>query len=77
MFPQDRNHSRRRFLRTLASFGTAIGTSHLIAGRRAAQEPFDSLPASVWRNARRNGLIMIHRPTPSYPSWRAEIARKA
>jgi protocatechuate 3,4-dioxygenase beta subunit len=75
MFPQDRTHSRRRFLGTLTAYGSAIGASALIAGRPAAEEPFDSLPASVWSNSRRNGLIMIHRLTPSNLSWRAEIAR--
>jgi protocatechuate 3,4-dioxygenase beta subunit len=35
----------------------------------------DSLPESVWRNARDNGLVMIHRPTPSRLSWKARIAR--
>jgi protocatechuate 3,4-dioxygenase beta subunit len=72
MFPQNLNPNRRRFLKTLTSFGATA----LVARRLAADEPFDSLPASVWSNARRNGLLMTHRPTPNDLSWRAEIARK-
>lgn len=57
--------SRRSFL--LKSAGLAF------ASRLHAQQPFDSLPASVWKNARRNGLIMIHRDTPRELSWRTRI----
>jgi protocatechuate 3,4-dioxygenase beta subunit len=57
--------SRRSFL--LKSAGLAL------AGRLQAQQPFDSLPASAWKNARRNGLIMIHRNTPSELSSLAHI----
>jgi protocatechuate 3,4-dioxygenase beta subunit len=66
MLVEDCNHSRRRFLR--------IGASLLLARRLAAEEPFDSLPAAVWQNARKNGLIMIHRPTPGGLSPQAHIA---
>jgi hypothetical protein len=47
MIPQDHNPNRRRFLRKLTSFGTAIGASDLFTRRLAAEEPFDSLPASA------------------------------
>ncbi|MDP8983045.1 MAG: hypothetical protein M3O35_20915 [Acidobacteriota bacterium] len=60
------SHSRRRFL--------GIGASLLLARRLAAEEPFDSLPAAVWQNARKNGLVMIHRPTPGDLSPQAHIA---
>ena len=40
-----------------------------------AQEPFDSLPASLWKNARQNGLIMIHRDTPGQLSTSTKITR--
>ena len=49
--------SRRSFL--LKTAGLAL------ASRLKAQQPFDSLPASVWKNARQNGLVMIHPETPS------------
>jgi protocatechuate 3,4-dioxygenase beta subunit len=57
---------RRKFLKTIAAFGFAL--------RAAAEEPFDSLPENVRRNARQNGLVMIHQPAPAALSWRAEIA---
>jgi protocatechuate 3,4-dioxygenase beta subunit len=59
--------SRRSFL--LKSAGLAL-TSWL-----RAQQPFDSLPASAWTNARRNGLIMIHRETPAELFSQARISK--
>jgi protocatechuate 3,4-dioxygenase, beta subunit len=41
----------------------------------AQDDPFDSLPAAVWQNARRNGLVMIHQPAPALLSSRTQIAR--
>jgi len=58
--------SRRSFL--LKSAGLAL------ASRVKAQQPFDSLPASVWKNQRRNGLIMIHRDTPAQFLSQTQIA---
>jgi len=59
-------NSRRSFLLQAAALGAA--------GRlRAQQDPFASLPASVWKNARQNGLIMIHKETPSQLSWQTRI----
>lgn len=58
--------SRRNFL--LKSAGLAL------ASRLQAQQPFDSLPAGVWKHARQNGLIMIHRDTPSELFPHARIA---
>jgi protocatechuate 3,4-dioxygenase, beta subunit len=57
---------RRQFLKTITGFGFALCAT--------AEEPFDSLPESVRRNARRNGLVMIHHPAPAALSSRAEIA---
>jgi protocatechuate 3,4-dioxygenase beta subunit len=61
--------SRRSFLLKTAGIG--------LAGRLLAQEPFDSLPASVLKNARQNGLVMIHRNTPAQLSWRTQIVTAA
>lgn len=41
----------------------------------AQDDPFDALPATVWRNARQNGLVMIHRPTPTALSSQIRITR--
>jgi protocatechuate 3,4-dioxygenase beta subunit len=62
--------TRRRFLLKTACIG-AVG---MTARRLAAEEPFDALPASVWRNARTNGLVMIRHPAPTNLSWRTQIA---
>jgi protocatechuate 3,4-dioxygenase beta subunit len=45
----------------------------------AQDDQFDSLPAAVWRNARSNGLVMIHQVTihdlaPALLSSRTQIA---
>src|SRR5579872_4756629 len=61
--------SRRSFL--LKTAGLAL------ASRLKAQEPFDSLPAALWKNARHNGLIMIHRDTPAVLQWRTRITAPA
>ncbi len=65
--------SRRRFLLQAATLGPLAGAASLIATRANADEPFDSLPAHLWKNARQNGLIMIHRPTPTGLTWRTQI----
>lgn len=36
-------------------------------------DPFDALPKSVWKRARNNGLVMIHRPAPVALSSRTRI----
>jgi len=64
-------NTRRQFLWQAASLVPAVGSLRL-----SAQEPFDSLPASVWKNARDNGLVMIHRPAPSEITWQAQIVKK-
>jgi protocatechuate 3,4-dioxygenase beta subunit len=45
-----------------------------LVSRLKAQERFDSLPASVWKNARQNGLVMIHRDTPAELFSHAQIS---
>jgi protocatechuate 3,4-dioxygenase beta subunit len=40
----------------------------------AADGPFDSLPPGAWKNARRNGLVMIHPNPPANPSRSTQIA---
>jgi hypothetical protein len=41
----------------------------------AQDNPFEALPAAVWYNARRNGLVMIHHFTPTVLSSRTQITR--
>jgi protocatechuate 3,4-dioxygenase beta subunit len=52
-------HSRRTLLKGAV---LALGLTPRIF---SANEPFDSLPPSVWHNARDNGLVMIWRNTPA------------
>jgi protocatechuate 3,4-dioxygenase beta subunit len=66
---RDTKDTRRQFLVKAA----CLSSVSMAAQRLAAEEPFDTLPESVLRNARRNGLIMIHRPAPSHLSWRTKI----
>jgi protocatechuate 3,4-dioxygenase, beta subunit len=63
--------SRRNFLETLAVLGGLI-----TAARGATvDDPFDALPPGVWRNSRRNGLVMIRHPAPAGITSRARIAQ--
>jgi len=39
-----------------------------------ADGPFDSLPPGAWKNARRNGLVMIHPNPPANPPTSTQIA---
>jgi protocatechuate 3,4-dioxygenase beta subunit len=76
MLHRDDENSRRQFLLRMTCFGSVLGSVSLAARQRlSTDEPFDSLPESVWRNARDNGLVMIHRPTPNRLSSQAQIAR--
>ena len=75
MFQAEENsRNRRQFLRLAAYLGGAAGISGLV--RLQAEDPFDSLPPSVWQNARHNGLVMIRRPAPEHLSWRTQITGK-
>jgi hypothetical protein len=58
--------SNRQFL--------GLGALALAARHARGEEPFDSLPPAVWRNARDNGLVMVRHPAPSRLSWRTQIA---
>jgi protocatechuate 3,4-dioxygenase beta subunit len=63
--------SRRTFLQTLGVF-----TGLITAARGATgDDPFDALPAGVWRNSRMNGLAMIRHPAPVSITWRAKITQ--
>ena len=65
--------SRRRFLSRAAGAGiVALFADRL---RADAEEPFDSVPERIWKNQRRNGLIMIRRPAPASRqlSWSTRI----
>jgi protocatechuate 3,4-dioxygenase beta subunit len=66
-----RKNTRRRFLLEAACLAPVIGATRMLA-----EEPFDSLPASAWKNARMNGLVMIHRPSPVQLSWQTLIVKK-
>jgi len=61
--------NRRRFLQS------ATLLPALAAAAQTEDDPFASLPASLWKNARRNGLVMIHHPAPWQLSSRARITR--
>jgi protocatechuate 3,4-dioxygenase, beta subunit len=53
---------------------SAILTFGLIRQGFPADGPFDSLPPSVWKNARRNGLVMIWPNPPAKIDWSTQIA---
>jgi protocatechuate 3,4-dioxygenase, beta subunit len=61
--------NRRSFFLKTAGFAAA---ARLLP---AQDDPFSSLPATVWQNARHNGLVMIHRPSPALLFSRAQIAQ--
>lgn len=68
--------SRRDFIGTAARLGISMLSLKFVAAEQEQPDPFDSLPASVWKNSRTNGLIMIHSPAPAQISSRAQIAGK-
>lgn len=55
---------------------TLLKTAAIVLVPRAfpADSPFDSLPPGAWKNARRNGLVMIHRNPPANPPNSTQIA---
>jgi hypothetical protein len=65
--------NRRQLLGTAARLAGGCGLLAIPVDLNA-EEPFDSLSVGVWQNARRNGLVMIHRPTPARMSSRVQIA---
>ncbi|MDQ2840503.1 MAG: hypothetical protein M3Y72_05580 [Acidobacteriota bacterium] len=67
--------SRRRFVQSAVRLGVGICSSRFAARGRDEVDAFDSLPKSVWANARRNGLIMIHRTAPALLSRHTQIVR--
>jgi protocatechuate 3,4-dioxygenase beta subunit len=54
---------RRHFLWCLAGLA-AVGLSRRVTAAQDPTDPLDALPATAWQNARQNGLVMLHRPTP-------------
>lgn len=64
------SYSRRTFLKAM---GVCAGFTAAPRGE-AADDPFEALPPGVWRNARRNGLVMIRHPAPPGTGWQARIA---
>ena len=66
-----RTPNRRDFLiaAALAGAGALVRAS----GTQDPDDPFATLPERVLQNARQNGLIMIHRPTPARLSWRTQL----
>lgn len=61
--------SRRAFLHNLT-----VMSALLVPARGATDDdPFTSLPPDVWRNSRRNGLVMIRHPAPANITWQAKI----
>ena len=67
--------SRRCFVQYAARLGVALYSSTLAVHGQEEADAFDSLPKSVWGNARRNGLVMIHRPAPALLSDRTQMVR--
>lgn len=65
--------SRRHFMQAAAGF-LASTFGLFVATGQDQTDPFEALPASVWKNRRRNGLIMIHRPPPTPLSSSTQIA---
>ncbi|HYL74308.1 MAG TPA: hypothetical protein VEU96_08875 [Bryobacteraceae bacterium] len=60
----------------IATRRTLLKTAAIALVPRAfpADGPFDSLPPGAWKNARRNGLVMIHNNPPANPSSAVQIA---
>ncbi len=75
MFSIREAKSRRRFLQDAAWLGAGACSSLFAARGQEEADAFDSLPKSVWGNARRTGLIMIHRPAPALLSHHTQIVR--
>ncbi len=64
--------SRRRILEKAAVLTGSCLFIPVTHGREHT-DAFDSLPQTAWRNARRNGLVMVHRPAPTQLSDRTQI----
>jgi protocatechuate 3,4-dioxygenase beta subunit len=65
--------SRRSFLEGIGVFGALITAARAATG----DDPFDALPPAVWRNARRNGLVMIRHPAPPGITSHVRIAQRS
>jgi protocatechuate 3,4-dioxygenase, beta subunit len=68
--------SRRRFFESAGLLVSGCGLLS-VAPRLNAEQPFDSLPPSLWKNQRQNGLIMIRRPAPTRLESKLKIVSSA
>lgn len=64
MRPQEPTSVNRRSFLMVLTAGVAAVLAPLQAARQDPDDPFAGLPPSAFQNATRNGLVMIHRPTP-------------
>jgi protocatechuate 3,4-dioxygenase beta subunit len=60
---------RRSFLQSIAILGLATGRG------RASDDPVAALSPEIWRNARRNGLVMIRHPAPDGTTSHATLVK--
>ena len=61
--------SRREFLHNFAAIGALLP----MACGAAEDDPFTALGPEVWRNSRKNGLVMIRHPAPTTITSQAKI----
>ncbi len=71
------SETQPRTRRDLPRLGMGLAAACGLPRTAEAEEPFDSLPPAVPRNARRNGLVMIHHPAPASLASRARIVSTA
>ena len=71
-YREEAGFSRRRFFEGATLLVSGCGLLS-VAPRLNAEQPFDSLPPSLWKNQRQNGLIMIRRPAPARLESKAKI----
>jgi len=71
-YPKGAEFNRRRFFEGASLFVGGCGLLS-VAPRLNGEQPFDSLPPSLWKNQRQNGLIMIRRPAPTRLESKVQI----
>lgn len=57
--------SRRQFVEGAVALAASVCPAASVTTGQEQTDPFESLPETVWKNSRSNGLIMIHRPAPA------------
>lgn len=75
-YRKDAEFSRRRFFEGATLLVSGCGLLS-VAPRLKAEQPFDSMPPSLWKNQRQNGLIMIRRPAPARLESKLKIVSSA